>query len=416
MKPLADLSANDQGWSERLLPGELQTPPATKRTLRDWIVDWSMFFVGVGVSVMVLTTEWQVFSLGVNIAIGLLAVVLTVPLFWRRKYPRLLAYTLIPLSAVTGAAAGASVFALFNAALRLPRREIAIATVLNLVALTIYPLLYPFDYEPTTRNYWGDVLLGYLATAVIVAWGMLAHSRRDLLVSIRAQAASMEAERQLRDEQAKEAERRRIAREMHDVLAHRISLLSLHAGALEFRPDATPEEIAEAARVIRESARDALTELREVIGVLRAPVQGESPEPPQPTLESLPLLVDDFRAAGLRVEFDAETLPPETAGDVISRTAYRVVQEGLVNASKHAANSTTRIECVLDEDELSVKVINKLPVGPSAEQANGAVVLEGSGVGLVGLAERVELAGGTLRHGSEDGEFVLAATLPWEQA
>lgn len=415
MDSLTALNTDKHGWSERLLPGELQTPPATKRTLRDWIVDWTMFVVSLAVSATALYSEWPSLPLWGQIASAALAVIASASLFWRRSHPRLLLYTIIPLSAVTGSTCGPAAVVLFNTALRLPRRDLVIAFVINSIALITYPMIY--EYEFATSSYLGDLLISFAASAVIIAWGLLTRSRRELLVSIRAQAASMEAERQLRDEQAKEAERRRIAREMHDVLAHRISLLSLHAGALEFRPDATPEEIAEAARVIRESARDALVELREVIGVLREPLPGDSPEPPQPTLGSLPLLVDDFRAAGLRIEFEPESLPPEPNSDVLSRTAYRVVQEGLVNASKHAANSTTRIDCDLDDDELCVRVINKLPVGAPAEHSNGAVALDTSGVGLVGLAERVELAGGSLWHGdNSDGEFVLAATLPWDQA
>lgn len=105
---------------------------------------------------------------------------------------------------------------------------------------------------------------------------------------------------------AREAERRRIAREMHDVLAHRLSLLSVHAGALEFRPDAPPEEIAEAAGVIRESAKSALEELRGVIGVLREDGSISSTQPPQPTLADLPALVDESRAACMRVSAQVE--------------------------------------------------------------------------------------------------------------
>lgn len=415
MKILSSLQSNGREWSERLLPGELQTPPVTERTVRDWVVDWAMFVLSLGLSFAMMYDEWPGLSLGWIIATGVVAVAASASLFWRRSHPKLLMYTLIPLSAVTGAATGPSIAVIFNTALRLPLREIAIAFALNTAAIAVYMSIYPYAVGGSGNI--GNFVLGVVFTAGIIAWGLLARSRRELLVSIRAQAASVQAERQLRDEQAKEAERRRIAREMHDVLAHRISILSLHAGALEYRPDATPEEITEAARVIRESARDALTELREVIGVLRSPVQAQTPEPPQPTINSLPLLVEDFQAAGLRIEFDAADLPPDTASDATSRAAYRVVQEGLVNASKHAANSTTRIESELADGHLCVKVINKLPVGPGPERTNGAVVLEGSGVGLVGLAERVELAGGKLSYGATAaGEFVLSATLPWESA
>ena len=113
------------------------------------------------------------------------------------------------------------------------------------------------------------MFIGFLITAVVIGWGLFARARREQVLELHERAVRLEAEHRLRIEQARDAERRRIAREMHDVLAHRVSLLSLHAGALEYRSDATPEEIAEAAGVIRGAARDALEELRQVIGVLR---------------------------------------------------------------------------------------------------------------------------------------------------
>ena len=111
--------------------------------------------------------------------------------------------------------------------------------------------------------------MGVLASVAVVTWGMFVRARRQLVLTLRDRAERAEAEQHLRVDQARQQERARIAREMHDVLAHRISLLSLHAGALEFRPDAPPEEVARAAGVIRSSAHEALNDLREVIGVLR---------------------------------------------------------------------------------------------------------------------------------------------------
>ena len=127
---------------------------------------------------------------------------------------------------------------------------------------------------------------------------MFVRGRRQ---SRRERVRHAETEQQLLVEQARHAERTRIAREMHDVLAHRISLLSLHAGALEFRPDAAPEEIARAAAVIRASAHQALEDLRAVIGLLRDGADGETPQPPQPTLAALPGLLEESRAAGMRL-------------------------------------------------------------------------------------------------------------------
>ena len=134
----------------------------------------------------------------------------------------------------------------------------------------------------------------------MIGWGLFARAQRDLVLSLRERAERVEAEQRLRVEQAREAERRRIAREMHDVLAHRLSLLSLHAGALEFRPDAPPRRSPQAAGVIRATAHDALEELRDVIGVLREGAGGQS-EPPQPTLDEIPALIEESRAAGMKV-------------------------------------------------------------------------------------------------------------------
>ena len=124
-----------------------------------------------------------------------------------------------------------------------------------------------------------------------VGWGLFVRARRALVRSLRDQAERAEDE-------ARAAERRRIAREMHDVLAHRLSLLSVHAGALEFRPDAPPEEVAEAAGVIRDSARAALDELRGVIGVLREDGGESFTEPPQPTIADLAALVEETGGPG----------------------------------------------------------------------------------------------------------------------
>jgi signal transduction histidine kinase len=204
---------------------------------------------------------------------------------------------------------------------------------------------------------------------------------------------------------ARAAERRRIAREMHDVLAHRLSLLSVHAGALEFRPDAPPEEVAEAATVIRESARAALDELRGVIGVLR---EDESlTEPPQPAIADLAALVEESRAAGMRITARIElgdAAPTAAAG----RSAYRIVQEGLTNARKHAPGAAVTLTVEAPDGDLRVEVHSLAPVAVAS-----ASPLPGAGTGLIGLAERVTLAGGELESGVDPaGAFVLRARLP----
>jgi signal transduction histidine kinase len=216
---------------------------------------------------------------------------------------------------------------------------------------------------------------------------------------------------------------------MHDVLAHRISLLSLHAGALEIRPDASADEVARAAGVIRASAHQALQDLREVIGVLRDPAAGSPPERPQPTLHELPALAEDSRAAGMRVRLDLRVAAPDSVPAGAGRTAYRIVQEGLTNARKHAPGAAVSV-CVDGSvgTGLTVTVRNPWPVGgppaggagadvPGAGGAGAALPgagIPGAGTGLVGLTERATLAGGRLAHGrTPGGDFELAAWLPW---
>jgi len=214
-------------------------------------------------------------------------------------------------------------------------------------------------------------------------------------------------------EQAREAERRRIAREMHDVLAHRLSLLSVHAGALEFRRDASPEEMSAAAGVIRANARAALEELRDVIGLLRDDGADTDLQPPQPTFAEIPALVEESRDAGMKVRLDDGSSAGREIPIGLGRTAYRVVQEGLTNARKHAPGAAVTVTIHAGADSLLVEVANRVSVA-----ASGGAQLAGSGTGtgLIGLAERVALAGGALDYGTDSsGGFVLSARLPWPQ-
>ena len=228
------------------------------------------------------------------------------------------------------------------------------------------------------------------------------------MLSLRDRAARAETEARLRAEQAQRRARDEIAREMHDVLGHRLSLLSVHAGALEFRPGAPAEEVVRAAKVIRENAHLALQDLREVLGVLRAPVG----ELPQPTIGDVQQLVAESGRAGMRVALHEDTAGP--VPDLAGRTAYRVVQEALTNARKHAPGAEVQVRLAGAPGQgLTVEVCNR-PPGPRSVPAPGAPPGRGTGQGLAGLAERVALAGGALEHGPTGaGGWRLAARLPW---
>jgi signal transduction histidine kinase len=394
----------------RLLPGVLVPDPdrdRTRRSTRDWIVDVFCFLIAVVGGFLVfadgldrMSDELQFFDL-VGGAIASLA------LWWRRRWPVPVALVTAALGSYASSAAIAAAIAVFTVAVH-RRAAVAFAVAALSIAMTpIYLAVHPDEEVP----YWVNVVITLLAIGGVVAWGMFVRARRQLVLSLRERAERAEAEQQLRVEQARQYERARIAREMHDVLAHRISLLSLHAGALEFRPDAPAGEVARAAGVIRSSAHDALQDLRTVIGVLRQGADGEDPERPQPTLADLPALIDESRAAGMQVRYDWRLPDPGAVPEAAGRSAYRIVQEGLTNARKHAHGAAVGVIVEGGEGEgLTIEVRNRLPLGVAAPAAG----IPGTGTGIVGLAERASLAGGRLEHGrTASGDWRLWAWLPW---
>ncbi|GLW30983.1 sensor histidine kinase [Actinoplanes regularis] len=337
---------------------------------------------------------WQV-----DVAIGVPACFL---LLLRRRWPLGLAAVIVPLSAVSIMASGAVLGAIFGLALR-RRTVVAVGFAVGYLATTpIYLLLQRELRLPV----WTDVVVrGVLVTAA-VGWGLYARERWALIQHLGERATRAENEQAARVARARRDERDRIAREMHDVLAHRLSMISLQAGALELHPALTADLHA-AAGAIQTGAHEALDELRAVIGVLRHDA-GDEPEPPQPGLEAVRDLVADARDCGGDVRFDdrlgAAGTPPGASG----RVAYRVVQEALTNARKHAPGRP--VELVVaggPGDGLRIEVSNPVPEGG----VPGSV--PGSGLGLVGVAERVELAGGRLAHGTAAGRFRLEVLLPW---
>ncbi|WP_428849355.1 sensor histidine kinase [Streptomyces cucumeris] len=451
--------------------GSSSTAQPPRRTLRDWFVDPAVIVLAGFFSVLAAASVAEDPSVSddallADVGAGALA---CLALWQRRRWPVGLALTLLALGTVSFYTAGPLLVALFTVAVHRPPRTLALVGAAAVAHLLTGPALRP---DPDLR-YLESVLLSALLIGGVVGWGMFVRSRRQLLASLRERALRAESEAALRAERSQRLTRERIAREMHDVLAHRLSLLSVHAGALEYRPDASPDDVARAAGVIRDSAHQALQDLREVIGVLRSP-DGESgdtspPDRPQPALIDLPRLVEESRQAGMRVTLrdridgspGAEAVPGATG-----RTAYRIVQEGLTNARKHAPYAEVTVVTAGSRGAgLTVEIRNPLhraDVPPSAPAAAGipqpapgareltpagkrgsddaspappAVgipaptlaapvpgaarpaapgAIPGAGRGLIGLAERAELTGGRLESGpSEGGDFRLYAWLPW---
>ncbi|MFD7408008.1 sensor histidine kinase [Streptomyces sp. NPDC059866] len=318
-------------------------------------------------------------------------------LWWRRRWPVAVAATAVAVGTFSPAVVSL-VVALFTVAVLRPTR-----TALWVTAWALVPLPVALVLRPDVRLSWfSSALIGGTLVAGAVGWGLFVralHERTD----------RAETEAVLHAERAQQRAREEIAREMHDVLAHRLSLLSVHAGALEFNPGAPAAEVGQAAAVIRESAHQALEDLQVVLRVLRAPVGGPASEAPQPTLGDVRRLVAESRAAGMRIELDERVEALDTVPALTGRTVYRIVQEALTNARKHAPGALVRI-AVRGEpgDGLTVDVRNRTP--PHSAPATG---IPGTGQGLIGLAERAALTGGRLSHERDGDEHHLHAWLPW---
>jgi signal transduction histidine kinase len=370
------------------------------RTGRDWAVDITafLFAAAFGIGFALLRGDDPHVAGWVLVADQVTGGLACAAIWLRRRWPFEVAVLLLAVTSFSETAGGASVVALLAVAIRGTIRQAIVATAVGAASSVVFELLRP---DPDV-SFAFVVVFSTLITVALLGWGLFLRQRRALLAELRERAERAEAEAQLRAEHAQSQAREQIAREMHDVLGHRLSLLSVQAGALEYRRDASPAEVAGAAAVIRASAHQALEDLREVIGVLRAEVS----ELPQPTLADLEDLISESRRAGMRValrsEVSADTLPER-----LGRTAYRIVQEGLTNARKHAPDA-----------EVSVRLSGTAGHGLTVELANPvlstSVSMPGAGQGLIGLAERAMLAGGYLagqRAGS--GEWRLWAWLPW---
>jgi signal transduction histidine kinase len=382
---------------------------------------------------------------GVPVAAGVVFGVLAgAVLVVRRRWP--IAVVLVSI-AITPAQMGflLGIVGLYTlAAAELPRRIIASLAGMSLVGTLIVTFVKTRQDMVRGDLDLGDWFVPFAAitmslgfTAPPVLLGLYVGARRRLMESLRERADSLERELQLLAERAEERaewarneERTRIAREMHDVVAHRVSLMVVHAAALQAVARKDPEKAVRNAALVGDMGRQALTELREMLGVLRsggnerrvpaasvplaavgvaaAAAASRVADDEGPSLAEIEELVGQSAAAGMVVDLSVEGDPRSYAPEV-EQTAYRVVQEALTNVHKHAAGAKTYVRLAHRVSEIAMQVENE----PPGEEAASSARLPSGGNGLVGMKERVAALGGVFVSGPTDaGGFRVSAVIP----
>ncbi|OBH32195.1 hypothetical protein A5692_15635 [Mycobacterium sp. E342] len=326
----------------------------------------------------------------------LLAGVAIVGLFFRHRAPYLAFALTIPAAAVTTGMLASQVALLTVARRRPSLRALGVCGGTAFICFT-EPWANPYSVLSTV---WAALYAVVFAVAPILL-GLLIRARADLSSQLDEIERVRRHEEQLLIERALARERADLAREMHDVVSHQVSLIAVQSGALQVT--ANDDATAQAARTIRALSVQTLDELRQMVGVLRASASQTAEVTPQPGLANIDSLV---AASGVPAVIRSR---PDTAiipSPVVQHTIYRAVQEGLTNITKHAPGATATVELQIDHGHVSLRLINSKPDRPPDQ-------LPGAQQGLPGLRERAELLGGTLCAGPlSDGGYQMSMTLP----
>ena len=382
--------------------------PATPhaRAPRNHVADVALIVVSAALGYIAATNlerpfGWPVWTEPVELVLGLCA---CLALWWRLTHPVVVAIVLLVAGTFLSSVSVAPLFALYAVALLCSLRVTIVFCVLNLISV-VGPLLLRPEFHASPLLLLSAHVVGVIAATAL---GLVVRSRRALVRSLRERARAAETEAALRASQAEHEAREELAREMHDVLGHRLSLLSIQAGALGYNAAMSSEETARVVEEIRRNSRAALQDLREVLHVLRSPQE----DVPLPGIADVPALVREAGPVGASITLaddDGLTSADSAVPAVLGRTLYRFVQEGLTNVRTHAAGADAEVTFSGREGiGIHAEIWNAGTGAPVPDSTTGA------GSGLGGLAERAALVGGEVAHGpTDDGGWRLTMRLPW---
>lgn len=342
----------------------------------------------------------------VPIATYLLLAASSIALLWRRDRPLVvLAITLVASLVwdVSGLAGGPSLaifISLYGVGRYVDDQQTNLLAVAAAMGLAVADDLVEGEDVP---------VMAVSVAVVALAWyvGRRVRARGAYLALLEERAEYLEREQVAEAQRAVDEERTRIARELHDVVAHRVSMITVQAGAAQTVAFTDPERAIRAMQAVEEAGREALDELRQILGVLRA--EG-GPEELVPThgFEDIPGLVASMRDAGMDVSLTSNETPRDLPAR-LDLASYRIVQEALTNVLKHAGpNAEAEVRLSADDGMLIIEV---------SDRGKGATTLPGSGNGLVGMRERAALLGGTFESGPRrGGGFRISARLPMDRS
>jgi signal transduction histidine kinase len=365
---------------------------------RSWALDGAIALALALIAVAEVTlpdTGYDDVRAGVVLAAGLLAAALAGV---RRRLPLGFLAAAVLHGLTTGDASAALPFAAYAATRYGPAGRIR-WTALGLAGVLS---LQPWQFTAVNETV-NNIVIALVALGLPAVLGLWVRARNELLAALRERAERAEQEQRTLAREAVLEERARITREMHDVVGHRVSLMVLQAGAVDMAAE-DPQRVRQLAGQLQDAGRRSLEELRQLIGLL-TDNEEDAPLAPQPGLSDVDELVSDARRAGLDVDL-VRSGPPREVDPTVGRTAYRVVQEGLTNAGKHAPGGSVTVALEVRDGELAVTVTNRRATRPPTALPSG-------GLGLIGLRERVRTVGGTLRAEPRlDGGFRVEAVMP----